>query len=58
MLVIKLVGKWNMRLVPSVVASFITADKENRNAARIKSIQNSVWASTVLYPQLPHMRMS
>jgi len=32
------IGNWHVRLVPTVVAGFVTGDQENCDAARVKGL--------------------
>lgn len=55
--VIQLIGDGDMNLIPTIVPGFVTADQQNRHAARVKGIERSVWTSSVLCSKFTHVSM-
>jgi hypothetical protein len=56
--VIQLIGDGDMNFIPTIVAGFVTADQQNRHAARVKGIKRSIWTSGVLRSEFTHMPVS
>ena len=57
MLVIELISDRDKHFIPSFVSCLIAPDKQNRTAARIKSVKHPVGLSGMLYYQFLHVRM-
>lgn len=53
MLLVNLVGKWNVLIIPAIITGLIAANKQNRDPTRIKGIEDLVRTASVLYSQLP-----
>lgn len=57
MLVIELISDGDKRFVPSFVSCLIASNKQNRTAARVKSVKHPVGLSGMLYYQFLHVRV-
>jgi hypothetical protein len=55
--VIQLIGDGDMNFIPTIVPGFVTADQQNRHAARVKGIERSIWTSGVLCSKFTHVSM-
>src|ERR1017187_1024620 len=56
--VVKLICQRSVFLVPAVIASFIAAQQQKRDAARIEYVEHPVGAPLVLHAQLTHSGMA
>lgn len=57
MLVIELISDGDKRFIPSFVSCLIASNRQNRTAARIKSVKHPVGLSGMLYYQFLHVRV-
>jgi len=58
MLVKKCIRYRNKFLIPAIIPSLITADQQNRTAARVKSKEHPIRSTRVLYPKFFQVRMA
>ena len=58
MLVKKCIRYRNKFLIPAIIPSLVTADQQNRTAARVKSKEHPIRSTRVLYPKFFQVRMA
>lgn len=58
MFIVKTVSSWNELLVPAIVSTLISSDKENCGPSRIERVKYPIWITRVLNPQFPHVLMA
>ena len=58
MLVLKGICYRNKFLIPAIIPSLVTADQQNRTAARVKSKEHPIRPSQMLYPKFLQVRMA
>ena len=58
MLVIKGIRYRNKFLIPAIIPTLVTADQQNRTAARVKGKEHPIRPSQMLYPKFLQVRMA